>query len=155
MRFNLSTLNKLCFEFFYWYICWYLNIWLKIEYHFYKNFTFFILSHVLFFVNCDFYDFVVMKSNQSFFLFQVFYMHISFSIKLLFTLFKLYCIINFRKIVYPHTVSYHTRTHTMYLDFKGPYTTIQLRTHLRNQPSDFIYLFHYGTMYKIKDLKPL
>jgi len=27
-RFNQSTLNKLCFEFFYWYICWYPNIWM-------------------------------------------------------------------------------------------------------------------------------
>jgi len=52
---------------------------MKIEYDLYENVIFFILSHALFCVNCDVYDYIVTKSNQYFF--QVFYMNISFSIK--------------------------------------------------------------------------
>jgi len=56
---------------------------MKIEYDIQKTLHFLFWSHVLFFVNCDFYDYIVLKSNQCFF--KVFYMHINFSINILLT----------------------------------------------------------------------
>jgi len=62
-----------------------LTLRMIIEYDLNKNIEFFILiACIIFFVNYDFYDYIVVKSNQCLF-FQVFYMHINFSINILLT----------------------------------------------------------------------
>jgi len=44
---------------------------MKIEYDLYETLHFLFWSHVLFFVNCDFYNYIVLKSNQCFFFLSI------------------------------------------------------------------------------------